>query len=174
MLVLKDFGKFFLHLPLDWHVRLKTLPPTIPHGPWIIVSLTIWWSWGWVTGSGISAEIKWSMPSSVLSLSLFQAIVICVHEATLSSGTLPHESWLSLSLRSLDLTGQSGVPWVCLKTRETKSGQSDALCPGKRLSCISFHLGLQVMVTNRSGFPLADTMAIASWYSCFMFLWLPE
>ncbi len=55
-----------------------------------------------------------------------------------------------------------------LKTRVTNSGQSLAVCPRRSASVISFHLGLQVNVTKRSGLPNLRTLAMASWYSWLM------
>ena len=36
---------------------------------------------------------------------------------------------------------------------------------------ISGHLGLQVTVTNKSGLLYSLTIAIESWYSCYIFYW---
>ncbi len=51
------------------------------------------------------------------------------------------------------------------KTRVTNSGQPLVVYPGRSAYVISFHLGLQVNVTKRSGLPNLWTLAMASWYS---------
>ena len=73
-----------------------------------------------------------------------------------------HRLVLSICNQSKDISFNKCFSFI-LKTFATKSGLFSTLCHGSKLSVISFHLGLQVIVTNKSGFPNFVTIDIASW-----------
>lgn len=133
----------------------------VPHGPWIILVVTMVNNSGSIFLSGISAEIILSI-SAGLIFSTHQ-IKMCVrndHVTFLPFYGIHPTFYFFKYTKFYNQIDQ----WLsfCLNTRAVTSWGSDGNWPGNNNFFISSHCGLQVNVMNRSGLPYTRTYFIAS------------
>ena len=168
--LMNSFGNRLLQSPLV--LSMQGLSGLInPHGPCIIVVLTISNSSGSEFASGISALMRLSIWSDVTFWTSQKSECACGKprfcHSTVYTKARTDPKILCLSIRSSIFFSFS---W---KTRATMSGLSFAVWNSNRFSVISSHFGLQVKVINKSGRPNSLTYAMASCARSCMYLGLP-
>jgi hypothetical protein len=141
-------GYRFEHFPSFMHCACGFIDP---HGPCIIVVVTMSYKSLSPSASGISAHITSSMWSEVILLCSHSSMCACgnphfCHSTEyIQQHTAPNTSCFTMNSIS-DFS-------FCLNTRAVMSCLSTGDWPGSNSCCISAHAGLHVNVTNRSGRP---------------------